>query len=763
MSTPWTFDRHRDTSSQLVWREIFFDKPITPTEAKMLFEGICSDNSLRTMVFEARMTRSKVRWLVGARHTHLGRIAGLLQTMPTLRTRVFNQERHSIDAAGSLRIYNRSLVDDNQRLELAVRNLMAIANRLGQGEELAIQLLIGKRLQPPVQTHSGELGLLKAFLSALVTPPKPRGVPEIMPNHRQLHGAKANLRIGVAGVKNNKRQVQILTQALGALKCLEGSRTRITLKVSKPHRFNHVLLPWRWPLILRSIDIPCINGWPVSTTTIPGFEGEHPKPLLPTRPLAISPRSFATISANGDGRPLSINWSDACYHTHLLGPTGVGKSTAMLTMILADINQGIGTLVIDPKGDLVDDVLDRIPLKRKNDVIVIDPSSTTPIGFNPLATDPAYKQVAADALLETFEALFKDNWGVNTIDVLSHTLHTITCHKQGTMLWIIPLLTNPEFRRKILHDINDPYGVEAFWHRFEAMTPQNQARYIEPVVKKLSQIFSRSGLRGILGQTHPKFHFQHIFDRNAIVLIKLNKGLIGAPTARFLGSIVISHLWTLTLAQQRVNRNIRRTHTVYIDEVHDFLAGIPGDLADALAQARSLGLAFIMANQYRDQLTPEMRSAIDSNTRSKIVFGLTGDAPAMAKNIDELDAVDFNRLAKYQAYANVMNNGLNTGWILINTNPPPRPITNGQELSLYSQNRYGQAVDLTQKQLTELFQPHPSPEATTHVGRTQRTHMSPPPRDQPPQTSKNAPARGGRVKNTTRNTPKSDSTSKPPT
>ena len=147
-----------------------------------------------------------------------------------------------------------------------------------------------------------------------------------------------------------------------------------------------------------------------------------------------------------------------------------------------------------------------------------------------------------------------------------------------------------------------------------------------------------------------------------------------------------------------------------------------------------------MANQYRDQLTPEMRSAIDSNTRSKIVFGLTGDAPAMAKNIDELDAVDFNRLAKYQAYANVMNNGLNTGWILINTNPPPRPITNGQELSLYSQNRYGQAVDLTQKQLTELFQPHPSPEATTHVGRTQRTHMSPPPRDQPPQTSKNAPA-----------------------
>src|SRR5699024_3362325 len=130
----------------------------------------------------------------------------------------------------------------------------------------------------------------------------------------------------------------------------------------------------------------------------------------------------------------------------------------------------------------------------------------------------------------------------------------------------------------------------------------------------------------------------------------------------------IGQLWAKILARGRDGLEHRHLVSVYIDEVHDFLAGIPGDLSDALAQARSLGAAFTLANQYLNQFTPAMRASVEANTRSKIYFGLGGtDASTISKHTPGLDAQDFLLLPKYHAYANVMQHGQNSGWISIAT------------------------------------------------------------------------------------------------
>jgi hypothetical protein len=234
----------------------------------------------------------------------------------------------------------------------------------------------------------------------------------------------------------------------------------------------------------------------------------------------------------------------------------------------------------------------------------------------------------------------------------------------ANLLWIPPLLTNPTFRKRVLKQVDDPIGLGAFWQQYDAKTPAQQAEEIGPVLNKLRQLILRPGLRAMLGHTQPLFDLSDLFTKRRIVIVNLNKGVLGADAARLLGTLIIGQLWTKILARQRDGREHRHIVSIYIDEVHDFLAGIPGDLSDALAQARSLGAAFTVANQYLKQLGPAMQASIETNTRSKIYFGLGGtDASTIAKHTPSIVAQDFLLLPKYRAYANVIQHGQNTGWI----------------------------------------------------------------------------------------------------
>jgi type IV secretory pathway TraG/TraD family ATPase VirD4 len=444
-------------------------------------------------------------------------------------------------------------------------------------------------------------------------------------------------------------------------------------------------------------------GWPLGDDELPGVQGIHPRVLAPPATLRDSDRAFAISSAPGEKVRLGIPLRDSLEHTVLLGPTGSGKSNAMLSLICADIDAGRGVLVIDPKADLVRDILARMPKKRSDDVVVIDPADSRPVGLNPLydrRRDPA---LVADSILAVFKELFADSWGPRTQDILTSALLTLALYPKSSLVWLPTLLTDASFRRKLTADITDRIGLGPFWAAYEAMSAPQRDQAIAPVMNKLRQFLLRSSLRAVLGQTEPLFEMNDLFSKRRIVLVSLNKGLIGPESARLLGSLVVAGVWPLILGRAALPPERRHIVSVFIDEVQDYLA-LPTDLAEALSQARGLGVGFTVAHQYRSQLPSSLRSGIDANARSKIVFDLNaGDAHDMAAMAPNLEAADFMLLPRYGVYARLTRDGHSLGWISGQTLPPSKPTGDPVELRVASARRYGRPADEVEREVLQAI------------------------------------------------------------
>ena len=323
-------------------------------------------------------------------------------------------------------------------------------------------------------------------------------------------------------------------------------------------------------------------------------------------------------------------------------------------------------------------------------MVVIDPSAPSPCGFNPLAfKNYGNKTLIADAVLAILREIWADSWGVYLQDLLSAALLTLAEIDGATLLWLQPLLTDEKFRRKIVSGVKDKVALLPFWDQFEALSDLQRRQQIVPVLNKLRQFTLRSGLRNVLGQAHPKFSLMDLFTQRRIMLVPLNRSIVGSESARLLGSLVVGLTWTLALSRANLPPERRHIVNIYIDELQDYLS-LPTDLSDALARARGLGVGMTLTHQYRDQLPPEIRAGVDANCRNKIVFGLNSkDAKDMAAIAPELTAEDFMTLPRYQIYTSFQQGGRNTGWVMGRTLPPPPALRDPAELYARSMETYG--------------------------------------------------------------------------
>ena len=457
-------------------------------------------------------------------------------------------------------------------------------------------------------------------------------------------------------------------------------------------------------------------GWPVGEGALPATPSAHPR-VLALPQARETQRAFATGVADQAGERLGISIGDALYHTVLLGPTGAGKSTALAHLALADIHAGRGVLLIDPKTDLVADILARIPEQRRDDVVVIDPTSSHPVGINPLARAQTARSVplssgggvpgggaspelVADTVLATLKGVFAESWGVRVEQVLSAALVTLARTPGATLVDLPLLLTNPAYRQRLIAASGaDPLGTGQFWAAYEALSEAQRQQWVGPVLTRLQPFLIRPHLRATLGQVAPSFDLGEVFTRRRIVLVSLNKGVLGAESARLLGSLLVGQLWPLILARAAVEPSRRHVVSVFIDEVQDYLS-LPGSLADALAQARSLGAAFHLAHQYRGQLPAALKAGIDANARNKIIFSLSAaDAAELARQAIDLEAADFQLLPRFGVYARTMHHGRENSWCQATTLPPTPPTQDALALRAASQARYGQDAAETEAAL----------------------------------------------------------------
>lgn len=691
----------------LVWRELVWARPYKIETVWETLSHLAALSPRGAVIWEVHSRNGKVRYLLGAAKRYIRNIEEVIKAHGDIQFHeVGAEKRIAVTAARQLKISHPILSLKTDITQAVIRAGLAALTEDKSGTEIVIQVVLGRAYAPspvPANLVDPNATWLQILLGDVqkATAESRKTVKE----KSEQHTFQATIRIGTTGENTSFRIHSIIS----AFKVLEAAGVRIREEDSKISDLNTAHVPWHFPLQLSVKELANFLLLPAGEEELPGTPGLHPKLTLPPNwyrnpTNQKTDRSFAVSMNATNPKRLSISPRDSLEHCHLIGPTGSGKSTAMLHLILSDINAGRSVLVLDPKTDLVNDVLMRIPEERIDDVVIIDSSDSCPCGFNPLAfKDYGNPSLIADAVLSVLKEIFSDCWGIYTQDVLTAALLTLVGVEDATLLWLLPLLTNENFRRRITSKVKDRMALRPFWEQFEALRDTEKKQQISPVLNKLRQLTLRPGLRNVLGQAKPKFSLMDLFYKRKVVLVPLNKGLTGGESARLLGSLIVGLTWTLALSRAGIPAEKRHIVEIYIDELQDYLS-LPTDLSDALAQARGLGVGLTLAHQYRDQLPINIRSGIDANARNKIVFGLSSkDAKDMAAMAPELTAEDFMALPRYQIYTSFQSNGRNTGWIQGKTLSPPPALRDAADLKANCQAIYGIPAEQIEEEYLNIF------------------------------------------------------------
>lgn len=708
----------RTITEEFEWYAIDWQRPFDIEDVIGLLSHIATMTPRGFVALETRCHEGQIDHLVGFTPPYRGKMIELFKGHGEIElSDVPSAFRKPMTSAQHLSISKPVLSLNAGVTDSVVRNGLAAMSAIRKGEEAVVQVILGrgfsprsvpKKMQDP---HESWLDLalfgIREASSDAVRSAKEKA---------EQFSFQTIIRVGASG-KNAEGRVDNI---ISAFRVLESAGVRIRSAPEDPENITNVHIPWRINLQLSSKELASFLLLPAGEEDLPGVSSIHPKRTQPPR-WYKEPDSDGTDRAYAKSlgavpKKLSISPRDALEHTIILGPTGSGKSTVMENLILADIRAGRSVLVLDPKADLVTEILERIPESRRQDVVIIDPSDPCPVGFNPLRFKGfSNKALVADAVLSVMKEIFADSWGIRTQQILSAALLTLADIPGSNLLWLPFLLTDENFREKIVSQCKDRIGLLPFWKQYEAMKESEKATNIAPVLNKMQQFVFRPGLRSVLGQSYPKFDLMELFTGRKIVLVPLNRGIIGGESARLLGSLIVGLTWTLALSRANIPAEKRHLVSIYIDELQDYLS-LPTDLADALAQARGLGVGMTLAHQYRGQLPPEIKAGVDANARNKIIFGLNGsDAKDLAGQAPELTPEDFMLLPRYHIYTNIMQNRKATGWMSGVTYPSPPAIRIAAELKAESMKRYGRPAELVEAEFLHLFDTPEEPEPADEI------------------------------------------------
>jgi uncharacterized protein DUF87/type IV secretory system conjugative DNA transfer VirD4/TraG family protein len=401
-----------------------------------------------------------------------------------------------------------------------------------------------------------------------------------------------------------------------------------------------------------------------------GANSVPPPPSVPAGGPATKPLGEADA---GSPRPVAVHVADSRQHLHVIGATGSGKSTLLAQMTLSDAEAGRSAVVIDPRGDLVNDLLGRLPERVAQRVWLIDPDTTPPPGLSVLSGSDA--NLASDNLVGIVHRIFADSWGPRTDDILRSAVLTLQQVPGATLADIPRLLIEEAYRIRATRRIGGPEGddiLAGFWTWYAGLSPEARANAIGPVMNKLRHFLLRPFVRQIVGAPGPGLDMGRLLDGGGILLARLPRGTLGDDTARLLGSIVLAKVWETITARARHHEAARRDAALYIDEAHAFL-NLPHGLEEMLAEARAYRLSVTLAHQNLTQFPAAMRDAVAANARNKIFFAVSPqDARDLAASTwPNLTGHDLSNLGAYQAAARLIVANQETPAFTLTTRPLP--------------------------------------------------------------------------------------------
>ncbi len=356
--------------------------------------------------------------------------------------------------------------------------------------------------------------------------------------------------------------------------------------------------------------------------------------------------------------PIWVYDEDRLRHMYVIGKTGVGKSKFLVGEMIDDINYGKGIAVIDPHGDLIDEIMMHIPEHRKDDVIIFDPTDEKfPFCFNPLTVwEWESKQVLAKGFIDIFKKFFGANWNAKLEHVLRMLFLGLLDVPNSTVFDVIRALTDKDFRYVMIEHVQDDV-VRNFWtNEFAGWSQQFNSEAIMPILNKVGQLLSIDMVKNIFVSTENKLNLRDAMDHKKILLVKLPKWRLQEEIMGFLGAMIVTKIYQTAMGRTGTDKNTRTPFFLYIDEFQNFATET---FAEILSEARKYWLGLVVAHQFMRQIPENLIHAIFWNVGTLVSFRVSAeDARIMSTHFDPyIGAYDLANLGVREAYAKMLVNG----------------------------------------------------------------------------------------------------------
>jgi len=460
-------------------------------------------------------------------------------------------------------------------------------------------------------------------------------------------------------------------------------------------------------MALNNEELATIFHLPNISVKTPSIYWVTSKKLEPPGNLPMADSSEITVLGRTNFRGMIQNFGikteDRRRHMYIVGKTGMGKSVLMENMVVSDIIAGRGVGLIDPHGDLIENVLKRIPANRTNDVVLIDPSDKDyAVGFNLFENeDESKRSIVCSGIIGIFKKLYAESWGPRLEHILRNTVLALLEAGGMTMLGITRMLSDDSFREKIVLKIKDPV-VKKFWiDEFGKMQERLRVEAISPIMNKVGQFLSTNVIRNIVGQVKSTVDFRFLMDNGKIVLINLSKGKVGEDSSTLLGSMFVTKFQIDAMGRADVSEKDRKDFYLYVDEFQNFATD---SFATILSEARKYRLNLTIANQYIAQLPDEVKDAVFGNVGSILAFQVGyEDGEYISQQFgEEVLPADLASLSKYNAYMRLLIQGMPSKTFSLSTLPSSGNIADDvrvQKLLRVSKERYAKKVDEVEEKI----------------------------------------------------------------
>jgi hypothetical protein len=710
-----------DDSLQMQMVELRFGDDLSTRAVEALLAMIAGLPARSTVMFETLATQDGIRHLLRGDQAALDTVCGQLRALaPSTR----------VEPAASLPTpawrfgvrlswSRRHPLLRTDATEEAAAGVLAALSPIVQNEALLLQLAL--KPSAPVPLPPTER---KTSTGPFATPTVDTHVARALRGKNSGPLVRARLLVAV-DCAHPKRATHLAGRIASVVRSRRGahgqlhrrrlSGTAITTALQRRPRGGDLLSP---------AEVTPMLCWPVGAPDVPGLS-LGTSPLFPPDRRIPDRGRLVGVSTwpAAHGRTLAQPVVGALSHTLIAGPTGSGKSSLLASLIACDIRAARGCLVIDGKGDLIDDILGVVPPERVEDVIVLDPAAGGSVPglrvFGP-GSDP---ELAADLVLGVLRELFRDSWGVRSDQWLRAGLVTLAHDPTGTLGDLPYVFTDDAYRRRLVGKLDDPLLL-ATWAAFEAMKTAERSNQLGAPLNKLTELLGRRVLRTVLSQPAPSLDMREAMRRNRIVVCNLSPGRLGTPASRLLGALIVHTLFSAVQARTALKPAGRKPFLVYIDEPK-VLGDIPVPLDGMFELARGMGVGLTLATQSLTMLPTAVRSAALTNAATLIAFRQTADdAELLARHLPGVTPDGLQHLGPFEIVARIgLNHGDLTPPASARTLTPPPVTSNPIAIRHNSSQCYGADPKLVDRALADRHRHDNNPaggSSDAPVGRRRR-------------------------------------------